>query len=113
MNPDLERPYRPAFGFAFRKESFGGILYHYEGTRPDPRVTFVDSPFLVELLHLLSSSPKATPAGLIRAVAERFQLSPGEQAGVERFFNSLIQRGALIPGIPVECDPGVSGQSHV
>jgi len=100
MIPELDRAYRPARGFTFRRESFGGILYHYEGTRPDPRVTFVDSPFVVDLLQMFSEHPDITPAGLIRQVAHRFQLTGTSLSALEEFFLSLIQRGALEPAGP-------------
>jgi len=112
MTPDLERTYRPARGFSCRRESFGGILYHYEGLRPDPRVTFVDSPFLVDLLGLLSAHPEVTPAALIRQATTHFQLSGGDAEGVVQFFRTLIQRGALEPGESAGIQSSSGESSH-
>ena len=112
MIPDLDRAYRPARGFTFRRESFGGILYHYEGTRPDPRVTFVDSPFVVDLLRMFSEHPDITPAALIRQASERFQLTGASLSALEEFFLTLIQRGALEPASPEEQHSKAEEASH-
>lgn len=93
---DLSKTYRPARGFSFRRESFGGILYHYEGLRPDPRVYFVEAPFLVALLEVLRDNPATTLGELIGAVREQFSLSASQVEGVERFFSTLTSRGALV-----------------
>ena len=93
---DLTKSYRPARGFSFRRESFGGILYHYEGVRPDPRVYFVEAPFLVALLEVLLEHPETTLGDLFSAVREQFSLSPQQVDSVEQFFSTLTRRGALV-----------------
>jgi putative mycofactocin binding protein MftB len=90
---DFSKAYQFGRGFSFRRESFGGILYHYEGLRPDPRISFVDSPFLIALLERLDERPLEA---LIAAVAERFGLAPPQVAAVRGFFDTLEQRGALV-----------------
>jgi putative mycofactocin binding protein MftB len=90
---DFSRSYRLARGFSFRREPFGGIIYHFEGTRPDPRLYFVDSPFLIGLLELLEEAPLAELVGQVKA---HFGLSP-EQVGVVRdFLQTLGDRGAFV-----------------
>lgn len=93
---DLSKTYRPARGFSFRRESFGGILYHYEGLRPDPQVYFVEAPFLVELLEVLREHPETTLGDLFSAVREQFSLSAKQFEAVEQFFSTLTRRGALV-----------------
>ena len=89
--------YQLGYGFSFRKEEFGGMLYHYEGIQPDPRLYFVDSPFLVGLLETMEANP-ATPLGeLMQAVSEAFALDGEEQASMRDFFATLGARGAIIP----------------
>ena len=95
--PSLERQHRFGHGFSYRREAFGGILYHYEGVQPDPRVTFVDNGFLLDLLDALAANPGSTPQALLDAVRERFALDAAECARLESFFLTLIQRGALVP----------------
>ncbi len=90
---DLNRSYRLAPGFSFRRESFGGIIYHFEGTRPDPRLYFVDSPFLIGLLELLEQAP---PAELIRQVQSRFCLAPAQVRVIREFLTTLAERGAFV-----------------
>ncbi len=90
---DTSKSYRFGPGFAFRRESFGGILYHYEGTQPDPRVSFVDSPFLIDLLERLDDGPLE---GLIQRVREHFTLTPAQEQVVLGFFEQLVERGALV-----------------
>lgn len=95
--PDLARPYGFARGFSYRREAFGGILYHYEGVQPDPRVTFVDNGFLLDLLDALAAHPDTPPSELVEAVAGRFALDAAERERVQDFFATLIARGALVP----------------
>jgi putative mycofactocin binding protein MftB len=90
---DFSKAYRFQPGFSFRRESFGGILYHYEGVRPDPRISFVDSPFLLDLLERVESGPLDE---LLAAVGARFGLDEGQLAAVRDFFATLEQRGALV-----------------
>ena len=90
---DMTRSYRLAPGFSFRRERFGGIIYHFEGTRPDPRLYFVDSPFLIGLLELLEQAP---PAELIRQVREKFKLADGEVKVIRDFLTNLAERGAFV-----------------
>lgn len=85
--------YRFPRGFAYRRESFGGILYFYQGDKPDPQVLFVDSPFLVDLLDWVE---KAALGEVMERVREHFDLSPGEVRRMESFFETLISRGALV-----------------
>ena len=94
---DPSRPYRLHRGFRYRRESFGGILYHYEGVRPDPRVYFLDSPFLIDLLELVESHLETPLGGLTGAVRERFALSPAQFRAMEDFLATLAGRGALVP----------------
>lgn len=94
---DLLRCHRFGHGFSYRREAFGGILYHYEGVQPDPRVTFVDNGFLLDLLDALAAHPQTAPRDLLDAVRVRFDLDPAECARLESFFATLIQRGALVP----------------
>jgi putative mycofactocin binding protein MftB len=91
--PDFTRAYAFHHGFAFRRERFGGILYHYEGVKPDPRVTFVDNPFLLALLERVDDQPLET---LIAGVCRHFALPPAEESIVRNFFALLIERGALV-----------------
>jgi putative mycofactocin binding protein MftB len=94
---DRSLRYRLGRGFSFRREDFGGILFHYEGVRPDPRVTLVDSPFLIDLLELLRDHPERSLDGLLSAVRDHFRLNAAQQAALERFFTTLTERGALVP----------------
>ena len=91
---DFSRSYGFARGFSWRRESFGGILYHYEGEKPDPHVFFVDSPFLVSLLEVLDQAPLD---GVIAQVKEHFQLKEDEITVIRRFLETLAEKGALIP----------------
>ncbi len=84
-------------GFTFRREAFGGILYHYEGVKPDPRVTFVDNGFLIDLLETVRERPKLPLDALADAVQAHFALSPAERERIDAFFATLIERGALVP----------------
>jgi hypothetical protein len=95
--PDPGRCYGPGRGFTWRREAFGGILYHYEGVQPDPRVTFVDNAFLLELLDALQAHPHVPLGALCAAVQARFGLDAAERGRVDAFFATLIARGALVP----------------
>jgi len=90
---DLSKTYRRHPGFSFRRESFGGILYHYEGVRPDPRVSFVNSPFLLDLLERVEHAPLGD---LLAALSARFDLDEGQAATVRDFLATLVERGALV-----------------
>lgn len=90
---DFSRCYRFARGFSFRREPFGGIIYHFEGVRPDPRLYFVDSPFLIGLLELLQEGPLDQ---LIREVSGHFGLNSGQVAAIEEFLTTLNERGAFV-----------------
>jgi putative mycofactocin binding protein MftB len=90
---DFAKTYRFHTGFAFRREGFGGILYHYEGIKPDPRISFIDSPFLIDLLERVDRGPLQE---LIDAVAGRFHLGEPEVAAIRDFFTTLHNRGALV-----------------
>jgi len=96
---DLEPGRRYGFGrgFTFRREAFGGILYHYEGIRPDPRVTFVDNGFLIDLLETVQAQPEVALDALCGAVQSRFGLDAAERGRIDAFFATLIARGALVP----------------
>ncbi len=94
---DPAKRYRLGHGFAYRRESFGGILYHYEGVQPDPRVTFVDNAFLIDLLDALQANPEATLGRLLDGVQARFGLDAAARAGLDAFFATLTERGALVP----------------
>lgn len=94
---DSFKAYAFHHGFAFRRESFGGILYHYEGVRPDPRVTFVDHPFLMDLLERVEHQPLDA---FIAEVCRHFSLPPAEEAVIRKFFATLIERGALVESSP-------------
>ena len=91
------RCYGFGHGFTFRREAFGGILFHYEGVKPDPRVTFVDSAFLIDLLETVRDRPELPLAALADAVQAHFALDPAERARLDAFFTTLIERGALVP----------------
>ena len=90
---DFSRSYRFARGFSFRRETFGGIIYHFEGVRPDPRLYFVKSPFLIGLLELLEAGPLDE---LIRQVAGHFELEQSQVAAIEGFLANLNSRGAFV-----------------
>jgi putative mycofactocin binding protein MftB len=90
---DWSRSYRLAPGCAMRREGFGGILYHYEGVRPDPRVYFLDSPFLVALLELTGEAPLDE---LIAQARATFALTAQQEQSLRAFFTALIERGALV-----------------
>lgn len=90
---DLAKTYRFQRGFSFRREAFGGILYHYEGVKPDPRISFVNSPFLMDLLERVEGAPLQD---LLAATAERFRLGEEELAAIHDFLATLYQRGALV-----------------
>lgn len=90
---DLSRSFRLSSTFSYRREDFGGILYHFEGEKPDPRVTFVDSPFLIDLLDLVGQAPLST---LLEEIQSQFELKPAEMETVFRFFSDLVKRGALV-----------------
>jgi hypothetical protein len=92
-----ERRYGPGRGFTWRREAFGGILYHYEGVQPDPRVSFVDNAFLIDLLDALAAHPQLALGALLDGVQARFALDAAERAHLEAFFATLIARGALVP----------------
>lgn len=92
----LNRCYRFARGFSYRKEDFGGILYHYEGNAPDPTVTFVESPFLLDLLELMEANTHVTLAEVISQVTAHFGLSSVEAEKLKHFLDNLIERGALV-----------------
>ncbi len=94
---DRSKRYRFGTGFAYRREHFGGILYHYEGVRPDPRVYFIDSPFLIDLLDALRAHPDATLGWLIESVRDHFRLNRAQIGAIEEFFATLTSRGALVP----------------
>ena len=91
---DFSKTYGFARGFSFRKEAFGGIICHFEGHRPDPRLYFVNSPFLVGLLDLLGEAPLET---LIGEAALQFGLTAAEVGQVRQFFSTLASRGAFVP----------------
>jgi len=90
---DFSKAYGFPPGFSFRREAFGGILYHYEGVKPDPRVTFVDNPFLLDLLERVDEAPLEE---LIAGVARHFALAPSDEAAIRAFFATLAERGALV-----------------
>lgn len=90
---DFSKSYGFARGFSFRREQFGGILYHFEGVRPDPRLYFVDSPFLIGLLELLEDGPLDQ---LIGEVTGHFGLNNGQVAAVREFLTKLEERGAFV-----------------
>lgn len=90
---DYSRSYRFARGFSFRREAFGGIIYHFEGVRPDPRLYFVNSPFLMGLLELLEEGPLDE---LIDQVTAHFGLDEGQVAVIEEFLSTLGSRGAFV-----------------
>ncbi len=94
---DPTQRYRLQRGFSYRREAFGGILYHYEGTQPDPRVTIVSSSFLIDLLDVLCEHPDQPLGGLIEAVSEHCGLNAAQQGKVEEFLGTLTRRGALVP----------------
>ena len=91
------RRYGFGHGFTFRREAFGGILYHYEGVQPDPRVTFVDNGFLIGLLETVRARPDLPLDALAQGVQTHFALGPAERARMDEFFSTLIARGALVP----------------
>ena len=94
---DLSRCHRFNRGFTYRRESFGGILYHYEGTRPDPHIMFVDHAFLIDLLDTLAANPAAPLGELVEAIRAHCALTPAQAGAVEGFLSTLIRQGALVP----------------
>lgn len=95
--PDPARVYGCARGFTYRREAFGGILYHYAGVQPDPQVTFVNHGFLIDLLEALQANPGVPLGELVAGVQAHCGLDAGQRARIESFFATLIQRGALVP----------------
>lgn len=93
---DSPERYRLARGFSYRREAFGGLLYHYEGLRPDPKIYFIDSPFLVALLEIVDAHPGFSLGAVVAAVRERHGLSNGQLAAMDAFFSMLAERGALV-----------------
>lgn len=91
---DWNQTYRCATGFGFRKESFGGILFHYEGRAPDPRLTFVESAFLIDLLGMVDQAPLEA---VMTGAREQFSLDHAQEAAMRGFFSSLVERQALVP----------------
>ena len=91
---DPSRTYRLAPGFSWRRESFGGILFHFEGSKPDPRLTFVESAFLIDLLELTEQAPLGQ---IMAEAAVWFRLDEGQCGAMKDFFNTLIEREALVP----------------
>lgn len=89
--------YGLARGFSFRREAFGGILYHYEGVQPDPRVSFVSSPFLIDLLDAVAAHEETPLDALVAGVAAHFGLGDDAVRRIETFLATLIERGALVP----------------
>ena len=94
---ETHRPYHLAHGFSFRKESFGGILYHYEGIHPDPRLYFVESPFLVALLEIVRDHPEQPLGDILTQVRDHFSLDSVQVEALHDFFHQLTERGALVP----------------
>lgn len=94
---NLNRPHGFNRGFTYRREAFGGILYHYEGTKPDPHIMFVDHPFLIDLLDTLAANPEATLGELVDGVTSHCGLDTAQRGSVERFLATLTQQGALVP----------------
>lgn len=101
----FEQPVRFARGFSYRREAFGGILYHYEGTAPDPRVTFVQSRFVIDLLDAVHANPRHSLRALIDGVVARLDLNAEQTEQVEAFFAALLERGALVPAQPADPEP--------
>jgi putative mycofactocin binding protein MftB len=91
---DWEQTYRCAPGFGFRKEPFGGLLFHFEGRAPDPRLYFVESPFLIDLLALVDQAPLEEV--MIQA-RDTFALDAAQEATMRGFFRTLVERQALVP----------------
>jgi len=89
---DFSATYQWARGAAFRRETFGGIVYHYEGLRPDPRMVFVPSPFLSGLLERMD---QGSLRDLIDAATEKFSLNQEQVRAVESFFAELLQQGTI------------------
>ena len=93
MGSDFSKAYGFTPGFSYRREPFGGILYHYEGVKPDPRVTFVDNVFLIDLLDRVGDEPLED---LVTRIAGHFALDAKEIAAIRGFLADLIVRGALV-----------------
>ena len=91
---DPSKTYRLAAGFSWRREPFGGILFHFEGRKPDPRLYFVESAFLIDLLELAEQAPLGQ---IMAEAARRFQLNEGQARAMTDFFTTLIEREALVP----------------
>lgn len=86
--------YCRAPGFSFRKEGFGGILFHYEGRAPDPRLTFVESRFLIDLLEQVELAPLEE---MMTEATAAFRLDAAQEAAMRGFFQTLVEREALVP----------------
>ena len=80
-------------GFSFRRESFGGILFHFEGRAPDPRLYFVDSPFLIDLLEQVTLAPLAQVMAEARSA---FGLDEAQSRSMRDFFQTLVEKDALV-----------------
>ena len=91
---DWKCTYTPAPGFSFRREGFGGILFHFEGDAPDPRLYFIDSPFLIDLLYQIAAAPLDDMMGQAEAA---FGLTGNEVAAMRSFFRTLVEKEALVP----------------
>jgi putative mycofactocin binding protein MftB len=91
---DESKTYRAAPGFGWRREEFGGILFHFEGRAPDPRLLFVESRFLIDLLELVDHAPLHE---LLEQAARQFRLSPDQDSAMRAFFQDLVRRKALVP----------------
>ena len=89
---DFSVVYQMGHGASFRRESFGGIVYHYEGNRPDPRLFFVPSSFLMGLLEHISQAPLRI---LIDEAQRQFAMPQKDVEEVERFFEELARCGAI------------------
>ena len=89
---DFSAVYRLTPRASFRREAFGGIIYHYEGKKPDPRMYFVPSPFLMGLLEMLDRAPLRE---VIDQAALRFDMSRQDVSVVEQFFFQLASNGAI------------------
>lgn len=63
---DLDRPWRLHPQVSVRPERFGALLYHF-GTR---RLSFLKSPALLTVVHLLGDAPSARAACLAAGVTE-------------------------------------------
>ncbi len=93
----LQRPYQLGFGFSFRREDFGGVIHHFEGKKPDPRLIFLRSDLFLLLLERVEQRTGALLSDILEEASCEHGLSLEHRTAVMRFFERLIASKALVP----------------